>query len=480
MAARPRSTILAALLTASVQPPSFAFADEPSPPSNAPVRVLASQAFEGSSVFGKSSLRSDGGAHAGRRGIALPAGETLAVTLVTGSWNRYVGGAPWAKVTLDSVERNLRSGWVLDDDAFWVNQFGHPYQGTWSFAAARSAGLGFWGSAPFTFGASVLWELAGETKRPALNDQVTTVVGGVVLGEILHRLSGALLAEGGGWREGLAAALSPMGAINRGAFGHEGAVAAPPSRWQLSLGTVAVDGMGTGRGAWEPLGYTGFSFVYGLPGSRGLELERPFDHFVLEAGYGAATDPVATLRARGLLTGRSFEDDTLRGLYGLYLSFDFDTPPGHQISTSALGFGGSARGDLGGGLELEGDAILSGVLLGAGSRVDGGPGAGDRDYRFGPGQQGYLGLRLVFGSRALAGVALRQYLLLGAGQDAGSTELLVEASANALVRIAGPHGVGAEVSRHERKASADAAPTMEESASVVRVYYTLLGGARAR
>jgi hypothetical protein len=482
MTARPFPLPIALLAAAVLFAPAGALADDGAPEASrgAPASALASPGLERPAPFGHGEVPTEEGAWLAGRfrpgELTLPIGETLAVHFAMMGWNRYVGDARWATVDLDSIGANLRSGWVLDDNAFFVNQVGHPYQGTWAFTAARSTGFGFWGAAPFAFGASALWELAGETKRPALNDQVTTTVAGMVLGEIAHRFAGALRAEGGGWRVALASIVSPMGALNAGALGYSDPLVAPPSRWQLSLGSVAVEGMGSARGAWQPLAYTGFAFTWGIPGSPGLTLERPFDHFVLEAGYGMAQDPVATVRARGLVAGAPFALDPVRGLFGLYLSFDLDTPPRHQLSTSAVGFGGSARTELGGGLSVEGDAILSGILLGAGSRVDRGADAGDRDYRFGPGEQALLGLRLVAGSRGTLGVALRQYLLAGAGADAGSTELLLEGSASAVVRLTGPHGIGVEAGRLGRWASAPGTADVSQVDSVFRVYYTLLGG----
>jgi hypothetical protein len=463
----PNALTVALLLAATALPPTSAGAEEGAPLPNLSARP------EGDGPRERRWREGD---------LALPIAETLAINAFTMSWNRYVGAAPWADVDAGSVGRNLRSEWVLDQNQFWVNQFGHPYQGTWAFTAARSSGQSFWGSVPFVFGASALWELAGETERPALNDQVTTTVAGVVLGEILHRFAGALRAEGGPWRDAFASVLSPMGALNRRALGAGGDPAAPPSRWQLALGTVAVEGLGPTPGGWRPLGYGGLSFTYGLPGAADLELDRPFDHFVVEAGYGMASDPDATLRARGLLVGRAFGAAAVRGLYGAWLSFDLDTPPRHRVSTSAVGFGGSASADLGGGLSVEGDAIASVVLLGAGGNVDREPAVSgeSRDYRFGPGAQGLAGVRFLAGSRGSAGLALRQYLLLGAGDDSGSTELLVEGSAAATLRIAGAHGVGVEVSRYLRRAHADGVPSIRHADSVVRIYYTLMGGFAGR
>ena len=114
--------------------------------------------------------------------------ESLTVFLLWANYNRLSGTKEWSKVTPESVRTNLSTRWVLDDNEYYVNQMGHPYQGSLSFGAARSAGLGFWASTAYPFAFSALWELAGETERPALNDQVTTTVGANVLGEILSAL----------------------------------------------------------------------------------------------------------------------------------------------------------------------------------------------------------------------------------------------------------------------------------------------------
>jgi hypothetical protein len=412
---------------------------------------------------------------ASRHALAIPIGETLATNLAMMEWNRYVGEAPWAEVTSASVGRNLRSGWVLDDDQFWVNQFGHPYQGTWSFTAARSAGLGFWGSAPFTFGASALWELAGETTSPSVNDQVTTTVAGIAFGEILYRFAGALRAEGGTWREVVASVLAPWGAVNHRLVGTSQAIPEPPSRWQAFLGGASLAGAGP-AGARATVPYGGLSFTYGVPGSAALELDRPFDHFVLDVDWTAAGDPAATVCARGLLAGATFDAGAARGLWGGFLSFDFVTPPGYRVSTSAVGFGGSARADVGAGLALEGDAIASAVLLGAGGSVAPAAEGTPRDYRFGPGQQGLVALRVLAGDRAAAGVEVRQYLLFSA-DAVGGTELLVHGTASATLRLAGSAGLGVEVTRYLRRADlADA--TARSADTAVRVYVVSASGWR--
>ena len=61
---------------------------------------------------------------------ALPAVEILGFQVLLNRANRYFGTErDDYRVSLDSIRRNLRSGWGTDRDPFNVNQFGHPYQG---------------------------------------------------------------------------------------------------------------------------------------------------------------------------------------------------------------------------------------------------------------------------------------------------------------------------------------------------------------
>jgi hypothetical protein len=70
----------------------------------------------------------------------------------------------------ESIWKNLRTMPVYDKDPFNVNQIGHPYQGSLYYGFARSAGLNFWESAGYTLFGSFLWETAGETTPPSIND----------------------------------------------------------------------------------------------------------------------------------------------------------------------------------------------------------------------------------------------------------------------------------------------------------------------
>src|SRR6186713_2245424 len=108
-------------------------------------------------------------------------------------------------VTPATIRHNLRGPWVVDDDPFEINQFGHPYQGAMYHGIARSNGLNYWSSMAYTFASSALWEIAGETTPPSRNDQIASGIAGSFLGEPLFRVSRLLLERAdhgpGVWRK---------------------------------------------------------------------------------------------------------------------------------------------------------------------------------------------------------------------------------------------------------------------------------------
>ena len=110
---------------------------------------------------------------------------------------KYSEGHKVYSVTPSTAWRHLTKGpWGFDGDSFQVNQLQHPYQGAVYQGFARSAGLGFWPSAAYTFLGSFVWEVAGETTKPSINDQVASGIGGSLLGEPLFRLSSLILEDG--------------------------------------------------------------------------------------------------------------------------------------------------------------------------------------------------------------------------------------------------------------------------------------------
>ena len=163
----------------------------------------------------------------------IPALEIPAFLLLLNGYDRLAypnSVEPDGKKTYNSNlstfwDHVVHGPWGVDTDAFNVNQFMHPYQGSMYHGFARSAGLNYWESLLYTNAGSFLWETGGETTHPSINDQIASGIGGSFFGEALFRMA-SLVLEGDGddgkpgfWRELGATILSPPTGINRLAFG---------------------------------------------------------------------------------------------------------------------------------------------------------------------------------------------------------------------------------------------------------------------
>jgi Domain of unknown function (DUF3943) len=395
-----------------------------------------------------------------------------------------------------SIWRNLRAKPVFDRDPFSINQIGHPYQGGIYFGAARSAGLGFWEAVPYSIVGSALWEIAGETSKPSINDYVTTAVGGTFVGEALFRMA-SLLLEGGGetpgfWRELGAAMISPPTGFNRLVWGDR-FDAVFPSRdpaifIRLRLGaalTTNVRNADLTKDVTEQEGSADYTITYGLPGKPGYQYKRPFDyfHFELAAVPNAArvTDAIDNVTIRGLLVGRSYSPgESYRGVWGLFGSYDYLSPRIFRISTTALSLGTVAQWWLTRRIALQGSA-MAGVGFGASGTVDD---RDERDYHYGVAPQTQLGLRLIFGDRAMLEGTARQYYVAGIGSGAGSRserfgqEIIGRGSVGLTVRIWGPHALGLQYLVSKRDTRAPNLRDRHQSVETVSLTYNFLGYTR--
>lgn len=124
--------------------------------------------------------------------------------------NRYFGSSDFADVSPQSINENLHTQWQWDQSVFSINEFGHPYQGSFYFTSGRANGLNFYESAALTMMGSATWELTCERSTPSLNDLITTTTGGAAFGEIFHRLYLEAIAEN---NQVAAALISPTDAI---------------------------------------------------------------------------------------------------------------------------------------------------------------------------------------------------------------------------------------------------------------------------
>src|SRR6185503_14476248 len=127
----------------------------------------------------------------GRAALLFGMGE-----VVPWAWDRYGVNADYSRISFTSEKYTLNpANFTWDYDGFQTNQIGHPFHGSIFFNAFRSNGYNFWQSVPATFAGSYIWETAAETQAPSINDLINTGFGGVMLGEVTHRMSNRLLSN---------------------------------------------------------------------------------------------------------------------------------------------------------------------------------------------------------------------------------------------------------------------------------------------
>ena len=68
----------------------------------------------------------------------------------------------WQKPTARNFKENMKRAFtyppVIDNDKWYINYVGHPYQGVCTYNALRSQGSTMWQSSLFTIGHSFAWE----------------------------------------------------------------------------------------------------------------------------------------------------------------------------------------------------------------------------------------------------------------------------------------------------------------------------------
>ena len=320
----------------------------------------------------------------------IPALEIVGFQFLLNQFDRHFIDDPTYSSNWSSIQQNASHKWVVDNDPFSINQFGHPYQGSMYYGFARSAGLNYWESLAYTFAGSALWEIAGETTPPSKNDQIATGIGGTFLGEPLFRMSSLLLetADGtpSGWREFGAALISPSTGFNRLAFGERFDTVFPsrhPAYYsQLQIGASYASHL-TDQGVTQPVQQGGaaitYAMAYGLPGKPDYAYKRPFDYFDFEV-TAATANVFESIISRGLLVGTDYAmGSNYRGVWGLYGSYDYVSPQTFRISSTALSLGTTAQWWLSRKVALQGTA-LGGVGYGAAGTIHG---QGERDYHYG-------------------------------------------------------------------------------------------------
>ena len=317
--------------------------------------------------------------------------EVTAINIGVQLFDRYALNSDFAQTTLRTLKRNFTDGMVWDNDFFITNLFAHPYHGNLYFNAARTNGLTFWESAPYSLLGSAMWEFLGETEPPAINDIIATTCGGMAIGEMTHRLSQTFLDDRThGFprflREAAATIVNPIQGLHRIISGDAWRVRHDHYRYHnydenpvdvsVSLGWryLADDGA-LFRGIHAP--YVNLTLMYGTP-VDGDKHNVPYDFFDIEANmaFGGGQPFINTLNIVGRLWSTPILDEKdMAGEFGLYQHYNYyDSEPiedGSELTpyriSEAAGFGPGFIVSLPkmGALErLEQRIFVSGILLG--------------------------------------------------------------------------------------------------------------------
>ncbi len=319
------------------------------------------------------------------------AAEVTGINIGVQLFDRYALNSDFAQTTLRTLKRNFTDGMVWDNDFFITNMFAHPYHGNLYFNAARTNGLSFWESAPYSLVGSAMWEFLGETEPPAINDIIATSCGGWAIGEMTHRLSHTILDDRDrGFprfvREAAAAIINPIQGLHRIISGDAWRVKNRNYRYHdfskipvdasISVGWryLADDGA-LFRGIHAP--YINLTLTYGTS-VDGDKHTTPYDFFDIEANsaFGGGQPMVNTLNIVGRLWSTPILDKKdMAGEFGIYQHFNYyDAKPiedGSDLTpyriSEAAGFGPGfvfSLPEMGYLSKMEQRIFASGILLG--------------------------------------------------------------------------------------------------------------------
>ncbi len=238
--------------------------------------------------------------------------ESIGLNILYNAGNRFRGHET-AKIGPKSWYANMKHGFEWDNNPFGVNQIGHPYQGSNYFTAGRANGLSFWESTAVAAFGSATWEFYFENNRASLNDLVNTTLGGIALGEVMHRTGWLVrntLATGRRrlTQEIVAAAIDPMTGATRFASGDASRVVEKPADLVPSSlsarGSMGAVWQGPSiRSAGTARPFLDVDLRYGdlLAGRTSV----PYDAFSLRTTFGGGS-ALSEAVARGRFYGKPF------------------------------------------------------------------------------------------------------------------------------------------------------------------------------
>lgn len=270
-------------------------------------------------------------------------GNAMLSNIFLFSLNRFIGHADFSMISRQSIYDNLTGPWQWDSSTFLVNQFGHPYQGYAYYAAGRANNLNPAESLFVTALGSYTWEVFAERVPPAINDFVSTTIGGVSLGEMIHRIYLDIYTR----NRLLATIISPMDAFNDFVTGSSQRPTNSKIQYtNLSFSTsyLALENRQNGE-IYSKDTYNsaavglGLQMRYGDPFVSGIS--SVFDYFDLDLGLEGGYDWYDSFIVSdgSLLSITPHSGEPSWTSYGLHLHFDYYSGSLIDFSANSLSFG---------------------------------------------------------------------------------------------------------------------------------------------
>jgi hypothetical protein len=359
--------------------------------------------------------------------------ETAGINIGIGAFNRFITRADFAYIDFHTMNRNLRHKFVWDNDMFTTNLFGHPYHGGLYFNAARSNGMSFCKSIPYSVAGSLMWEYLMENEPPSLNDFISTPAGGLAVGEITFRISGLLIDNrttgfARFYRELLAGIISPIHGLNRIVTGDAWKIRNVkselptdiPFNFHITAGRrILIDVVN--RKVFDNNMSVDFGLDYGCLFSD--DNEKPYDVFVSQAAFNlfSGQPVIGKFNIIGQLWGENIhlKNERINAHWGIFQHFYYhdsnmlrkeNNAKSHRIAeTAAFGIGSQLKTVSKKNTVSIFSAYLNAVLLG---------GFGtdyyhviERDYNMGSGFSVKINTQLQFGTKATLAVGMANYRL---------------------------------------------------------------------
>ncbi len=378
------------------------------------------------------------------------AGDNATLSLVDSKILKY----GWAQVSFASWKRNLDagapwgSGWVWDQTRFGNDFLGHPIFGNFYYNDARANGYNFWASAPFALIGSYEWKICGENIPPEKNSLIATTVDGILLGEILYRISSNILDDRTygterTFREILAAIVDPMRGFNRLVQGktwrhtNKEVYQKEPINITFYGGIHKINDHTNAIFSGQTSEILNVQLDYGNPFE--VRARAPFDFFKLrvETDIGVGRKIIDNVTGYGVLFARNAQVGKLALLEGALLYYDYWDKPIFELSTIAIGGGLFSKLPLGKTSFLYTNVHLGVVPFAGASSGPISDTSQYRDFNFGYGAEGKLETSLVLGNIATLGASY-YYFIIHAINSVGVDEPGVASLGTNLMAILEP------------------------------------------